>query len=153
MNTPRILMAAAAVAFLSTAALAQAPSADQVSVPAGAGGKMHHGKMAALFNSPDEMMMFRLQLREATRGMAKEQKHAYKKSEMQKLKAMTGQQRVAYLQGLDAQWNALSPDQRAHIERHIENHQARRAEKQQGYAQQPQGYPQDGATQPMNTPR
>ena len=53
MKSPRILLAAAAVALLSTAALAQAPSADQVSVPPQAAGKMHHGRMAALFNSPD----------------------------------------------------------------------------------------------------
>jgi hypothetical protein len=96
--------------------------------------------MAALFTTQDEFMMFHLQLKEATRGMAKDQKRAYRKTELQKLKAMTGQQRIAYMQGLDAQWAALSPDRKAHIERHIENHQARRA--QQGM--QPHGAPQDG---------
>ncbi len=140
MNIPRILMAATAVAFLTTAALAQAPSADQVSVPAGGQGKMHHGKMAALFNSPDEFMMFHVQLHDATRGMPKDQKKAYRKSEIQKLKAMTGQQRVAYLQGLDAQWNALPSDRRAHIERHMENHQAHHA----GQAGRQQATPQSG---------
>jgi len=145
MITPRILMAAAAVAFLSTAALAQAPSADQVSVPPQAAGKMHHGKMAALFNSPDEFMMFRVQLHDATRGMAKDQKRAYRKTELQKIKAMTGDQRVAYLQNLDAQWNALSPERKAHVERHLEAHQARHA------GQQGQGYPQNGGQ--MGTPQ
>jgi hypothetical protein len=150
MNIPRILMAATAVAFLSTAALAQAPSASQVSVPAGGEGKMHHGKMAALFNSPDEFMMFHVQLHDATRGMPKDQKKAYRKSELQKLKAMTGQQRVAYMQGLDAQWNALPSDRRAHIERHMENHQARHAG--QGHRQQqPQDYQQNGGQ--MSTPQ
>ena len=144
MNTSRILMAAAAVAFLTTAAFAQAPSAEQVSVPPGASGKMHHGKMAALFNSPDEFMMFRVQLHDATRGMAKDQKRAYRKTELQKLKAMTGGQRVAYLQNLDAQWNTLPSDRKAHIERHMEAHQARHAG---------QGYPQPQGGGQMGTPQ
>ena len=149
MNTHRILLAAAAMAFLSTAsfvpaAFAQVPSADQVSVPPSGESKMHHGKMAALFTTQDEFMMFHIQLHEATRGMAKDQKRAYRKTEMQKLKAMTGQQRIAYMQGLDAQWAALSPDRKAHIERHIESHQARRAQ---------QGQPQNGGQQQMGTPQ
>jgi hypothetical protein len=151
MNTPRILLAAASVAFLSTAAFAtaafaQVPSADQVSVPPSGESKMHHGKMAALFTTQDEFMMFHIQLHEATRGMAKDQKRAYRKTELQKLKAMTGQQRIAYMQGLDAQWAALSPDRKAHIERHIENHQARRAQGTQGAAQ-------NGGQQPMGSPQ
>ena len=105
---------------------------------------MHHGKMAALFTTQDEFMMFHIQMKEATHGMAKDQKKAYRKTELQKLKAMTGQQRIAYMQGLDAQWAALSPDRKAHIERHIENHQARRAQ---------QGQPQNGGQQQMGSPQ
>jgi hypothetical protein len=77
--------------------------------------------------------------------MAKDQKRAYRKTELQKIKAMTGDQRGAYLQNLDAQWNALSPERKAHVERHLEAHQARHA------GQQSQGYPQNGGQ--MGTPQ
>jgi hypothetical protein len=119
MKSSRIFLAAIAAAMLSTAGFAATPSADQVSVPAQAETK-HQYKMQALFNSPDEFMMFRLQVHEATRGMPHDQKRAYRKSEFQKLKAMTGAQRDAYLNDLQAKWNTLSPDRKAHLERHME---------------------------------
>ncbi len=83
------------------------------------GESKHHDKMQALFSSPDQYMMYRVQMHEATRGMAHEQKRAYRKSEFQKMKAMTGAQRDAYLSDLQAKWNALPPERKAHIEQRM----------------------------------
>ncbi len=138
MKSSRIFLAAIAATLLSTASFAAAPSAAQVSVPAQAEGKHEH-KMQAMFSSPDEFMMYKLEMHEATRGMQHDQKRAYRKSEFQKLKAMTGAQRDAYLSGLQAKWNALPPERKAHIERHMEasaaRHQARRGQYDQSGGQ------------------
>jgi len=143
MKSHRIFLAAIAATLLSTASFAAPPSADQVSVPAQAVAKHEH-KMQAMFSSPDQFMMYKLEMHEATHGMPHDQKRAYRKSEFQKLKAMNGAQRDAYLSDLQAKWNALSPDRKAHIERHLEasaaRHQARRGQYDQSGA--PQGTPQ-----------
>jgi hypothetical protein len=114
MKSSRILLAAVAATLLSTASFAAAPTADQVSVSQQAESK-HHDKMQALFSSPDQYMMYRVEMHDATRGMAHDQKRAYRKSEFQKMKAMTGAQRDAYLSDLQVKWNALPPERKAHI--------------------------------------
>ena len=119
MKSSRIFLAAITATMLSTASFAAAPSADQVSVSPQAQTR-HHDKMRALFSSPDQFMMYRVEMHEATRGMAHDQKRAYRKAEFQKMKAMTGAQRDAYMGDLQAKWNALPPERKAHIERHME---------------------------------
>jgi hypothetical protein len=123
MNPTRFLMAAAAATFLSTAALAAPPSAAQVSVPDTQG--RHHDKMKALFNSQDEFLMFRMQLRQATHGMARDQKKAYRKAEIQKIRAMNPAERGAYFHSLQAKWNALPGSERERMARRMEDHAAR----------------------------
>lgn len=137
MNTPKFLFAAVAATLLSTASFAVPPSADQVTVsPAMA--KEHHGsgggglRMKALFTSPDQMMMFRMQMRDATHGMDRDHKKAYRRSEMQKVRGMTSEARGQWLQGLQAKWNALPENQKAHMERRMAKHEARRQERHGG---------------------
>lgn len=146
MKSSRVFLAAVAATLLSTASFAATPSADQVSVPAQSEGKHEH-KMQALFNSPDQFMMYRLQLHEATRGMPHDQKRAYRKSEFQKLKAMNGSERGAYLSDLEAKWNALPPDRKAHLERHMEASAARHQAHRGGQYDQSGGQPATGTPQ------
>jgi len=149
MKKTRLVMAALAATFLSTAAFSAPPSASQVSVPQQAELK-HHGKMKALFGSPDAFMMFRLQLREATHGMSHDQKKAYRKAEIQKIKAMNGRERDAYLQKLEAKWDALPAERKQKLamkmERHAGGHHGRHHRMDQdgqGYDQN-QNYDQSG---------
>lgn len=131
MKSPRILMAAVAASLLSTAALAAPPSAAQVSVPQSAETR-HHDKMKALFDSQDEFLMFRMQIHQATHGMARDQKKAYRKAEMQKVRSMNPADRGAYLHGLQAKWNALPESQRERMARKMEDHAARHQSRQGG---------------------
>jgi hypothetical protein len=130
MITPRILLVAAAATMLTTAGFAAAPTADQVSVPPGQE-QHHHNKLQTLFSSPDQMVMFRVEMHDATRGMPRDQKRAWRKAEIQKIRSMNGQERDAFLQDLQTKWNALPADRKAHIEHHLEmfaaRHEQRRA--------------------------
>jgi hypothetical protein len=125
MRTTRILMAAVAATLLSTASFAVPPSAAQVSVPAGTTSGKMQGKMKALFASPEERMMFRVQMREATHGMARKDKKAWRKQQFQKIRAMNDSQKADWRHGLDAQWAALPADRRDKIEAHVQRHEER----------------------------
>lgn len=124
MKSPRILMAAVAATLLSTAAFAAPPSAAQVSVPQSAEAHHRDNKMKALFESQDEFLMFRMQLHQATHGMPRDQKKAYRKAEMQKIRGMNPAERGAYLHGLQAKWNALPESKRERLARKMEDHAA-----------------------------
>lgn len=130
MNTPRILLAAVAATLLSTAAFAAPPSAAQVSVPQSETGR--HDKMKALFESQDEFLMFRMQIHQAMHGMPRDQRKAYRKAEMQKVRAMNPAERGAYLHGLQAKWNALPESQRERMARKMEDHAARHQSRHDG---------------------
>jgi hypothetical protein len=127
MRTTRILMAAIAAAMLSTAAFAVPPSADQVSVPAGATSGRHEGKMKELFSTPEEFMMFKAQMREATKGMARKDKKVWRKTQFQKVRAMNDSEKNAWRKGLDAQWAALPVDRRSKMEAHMQRHEEKHA--------------------------
>lgn len=150
MNT-RMIMAAVAATLLSTAAIAAPPSAAQVSVPQSE--MRHQSRMMALFDSPDEFMMFRMEMHQATHGMAREQRKAYRKAEIQRIRAMNPADRGAYLHGLQAKWNALPPAKRERIAQRIESHGARHQARHggQGYDQPEQG--QDYQDDQMGQPR
>jgi hypothetical protein len=128
MKPSRFLLAAVAAGFLSTAfaATAAPPGADQVTVPPGAGGAGGHAKLQALFDNPQEFMMFRLQMHQATKGMSKDQKKAYRKQQMQQVKVMTDAQKAQWRQGLQAQWNALPDSQKTRISQRMAAKEARR---------------------------
>lgn len=125
MKSTRLIMAAVAATFLSTAAFAAPPTADQVSVPQGETMSRHHARMMALFDSPNQFMMFRMQMREATHGMSRDQKRAYRRSQMQKIKAMNAGEHAAWLNSLQAKWNALPNERKEHMEARMENKQGR----------------------------
>jgi hypothetical protein len=147
MRMTRILMAAVAAAMLSTAAFAVPPSADQVSVPAGATSGHREGKMNALFASPEERMMFKAQMRQATQGMSRQDKKAWHKQQFQKIRAMNDSEKASWRQGLDAQWSALPVDRRTKLEAHMQRHEAKheaRAEQRHG-----QNSSQDMSQQPQ----
>jgi hypothetical protein len=155
-TTPRLILAAFAATLLSTAGLATAalavpPSANQVSVPQSEGQGRHHNKLMQMFESQDEFIMFRKQIREATHGMAKDQKKAYRKGEIQKLRAMNASERGAYLHGLQAKWNALPESQRERMVQHMQNHGDHQHKHRHGGQNGDQG-PQ-GDDQQMDQPR
>jgi hypothetical protein len=140
MKAPRIFLAAAAVAMLSTAAYASPPSADQVSVPPGAEMGHHGNKMKALFSSPEELMMFRMQMRQATGGMTHAQKKAWRKDQSQKIRAMNDSEKAAWRQSLDAQWNALPAERRNRMEARMQRHEQRHQAHMQGDQSQSGNY-------------
>ena len=144
MRMTRIFLAAATAAMLSTAVSAAPPSASQVSVPQGAEMSKHEGKMRALFSSPEEFAMFRVQIQQATHGMDKAHKKAYRRAQFQKIRAMNTSERASWQHGLNAQWAALPADRRAKMERKMERHGQRHEAKlerrngDQGMNQPPQ---------------
>lgn len=146
MTTPRFVLAALAATFfstagLSTAALAAAPTADQVAVPQGA--SMHHNKVKAMFETPQEFAMFRMDMHNATRGMDHDQKKAYRKSQMQKVRSMTTAERTGWLHGLQAKWDALPSDRKAQLERRME----RFAQRQENHPRHQHGDRNQGGEQ------
>ncbi|MBV9991822.1 MAG: hypothetical protein JOZ72_11060 [Alphaproteobacteria bacterium] len=125
MNTPRMLMAAVAATLISTASFATPPSADQVSVPQGQTMSRHQARMQQLFQSPDQFMMFRMEMKEATRGMSRDQKRSWRRAELQKVKAMNAKERDSWLHGLQAKWDALPNARKERMEARLENKQYR----------------------------
>ncbi len=128
MKSPRILLAAMAACLLSTAtvALAAPPTSDQVNVPPGAGGMGGHTKLQALFDNPEQLMMFRVQQHQATKGMTRDQKKAYHKQQIQQVKIMNDAQKAQWRQNLQAQWNALPDAQKNRIAQRVASKEARR---------------------------
>jgi hypothetical protein len=130
MKSPRLVLAAAAAATLlsAPAVFAAPPTADQVTVSGGHQGR-YEAKMHALFSSPEDRMMFKADMRKATHGMTHAQKRAYKKQQMQRIRAMSDSEKAAWRQGLKAKWDAMPAESRTRlaekIERHAEKHQQR----------------------------
>ena len=142
MNTHRLLLAAAAATLLSTAAFAAPPSASQVAVPAQAEQQQRHGKMQRWFNSPDQFRMFRIEMRQATHGLPRDQKRAYRKAQLQKLRTMTDAQRDQWRHDLQAKWDAMPAAQRQQIAERMDAHAQRwHAHHNKGGQAQDQGAP------------
>ncbi|HVU19959.1 MAG TPA: hypothetical protein VHE09_04450 [Rhizomicrobium sp.] len=133
MRTSRLLMAALTAGLLSSAALAAPPSAADVTVPHGTDmGQGHRqGRLKALFQSPEEFMMFRVQMREAMRGMPRDQRKAYKKSEFQRIRAMNDAEKASWRKDLDAKWAALPQERQQRMEAKLQRHEAKHEERQQ----------------------
>ncbi len=132
MSKSRFFLAALAAALLSTAAMAAPPTADQVSVPQT--DRVHHGKFQAMFDSPNEFMMFRLQMHQATKDMTRDQKRAYRKEQIQKIRAMTDAQKASWRRDLEAQWNALPNARKARLAQRMDT----QAQRHQSAGQGPQ---------------
>jgi hypothetical protein len=144
MRTSRFLMAALTAGLLSSAAMAAAPSAADVAVPQGSAmGQGHReGRLKALFQSPEEFMMFRVQMREATRNMPRDQRKAYKKSEFQRIRAMNDAEKVSWRKDLDSKWAALPPDRQQRMEAKAQRHEAKHEERKQQRHGQDMAQPQ-----------
>ena len=95
----------AAVAFA-----ADSPAANGQDRPAcarpGMGGMMQ-------FLTPEQRMMMFADMQQATAAMSEEQRQAYRQSQRDKMMNMSDADRQAYAAGLQAKWDALSPDQQA----------------------------------------
>ena len=156
MKSPRFFLAALAAGLISTAVAAAAPpTADQVAVPPGAGvAGPGHARLRALFDNQEQFMMFQVQMHQATKGMPRDQRKAYRKQQIQQLKVMNDQQRAQWRQNLQAQWNALPDAQKNRIAQraatHAERHQQARQQSGpphgQGYMD-PNSGPSDGSPQ------
>jgi len=142
MKSPRFLLAALAAAFISTAVAAEAqPTAAQVAVPPGAGGAgTGHARLRALFDSPEQLMMFQVQMHQATKGMSRDQRKAYRKQQVQQVRVMTQAQRQQWRQNLQSQWNALPEAQKNRIAQRKAAHQARHQQARQQGGPHGQGY-------------
>jgi hypothetical protein len=151
----RFFLAAMAAGLLSTAsvAFAQPPTADQVTVPPGDATSLRHSKMEAMFDNPEEFMMFQMQMHQATKGMSRDQRKAYRKQQIQQLRVMSQAQQQQWRQNLQSQWNAL-PD--AKKNRIAQKMAAREARHQQGGPQggpSGQGYMDPNSGPDGGTPR
>ena len=146
MRTTRILMAAITATMLSATAFAAAPSASQVTVPAGAEMSRREAKMQALFASPEERMMFKVQMREATRGMDRKDKKAFRHQEMKRIRAMNDSEKASWRHDLDAKWSALPADRRermaAKMERRDQRHESHQEQRHGGQYSNDQQPPQ-----------
>jgi len=142
MKSPRFLLAALAAGFLSTAiADAAPPTAAQVAVPSGAvGSGARHARLQALFNNQEQFLMFKMQMHQATKGMSKDQKKAYRKQQVQQIKVMNDQQKAQWRQNLQAQWNALPDGKKNRIEQKMARHEARHQQARQQGGPHGQGY-------------
>ena len=126
MTASRLLAAAFAATLASTAALAAPPTADQVTVPRNAENAQRHGKMMALFSSPEEFAMFKMELRKATHGMDHAQKKAYRRDQIRKIRAMTEKEKAVWRKDLDAKWAALPSAKRERIAQKMQSRRAKR---------------------------
>lgn len=110
MTVSRIVLAAFATAFLTSAAMAD----DTDAPPPGPQGEHHHGggmrAMMGMF-SPQQMAMYMLRRRGETAGMSQDQRKAYRQSERQKLMAMSDADKAKMTADLQAQWDRLPPDE------------------------------------------
>ncbi len=155
MKSPRFLLAALAAGLISTAVAAAAPpTAAQVAVPPGAGGAgTGHARLQALFDNQEQFLMFRLQMHQATKGMPRDQRKAYRKQQVQQVKVMSDQQKAQWRQNLQAQWNALPSAQQNRIAQRMSAHDARHQQAMQQGGPHGQGYmdpnsgPSDGSPQ------
>jgi hypothetical protein len=103
--------------------LAATPGAVQATqrptMPGPDGGRHHGGgKLAGLF-SPEQRAAFMLQAREQTQGMTRDQKRAWRKDQVQKLRAMSETDRQKFKTDLQARWDALPADRKARIQQRM----------------------------------
>ena len=151
MKSPRIFLAAITATLLSTAAaVAVPPSADQVTVTQGHQGR-YEGKMMALFSSPKLRMMFKTEMRQATRGMSRDQKRAYRKEQMQKIRAMSESEKASWRKSLQAKWDSMPVERRTQLAQRMERHAEKHQQRHQNQGQAKGQYQDD--QQDMNAPQ
>lgn len=111
------LLAAPLPLMAATPAAIQA--AQSPTLPDPDGGRHHGGgKLAGLF-SPEQRAAFMLQAREQTQGMTRDQKRAWRRDQVQKLRAMSETDRQKFKADLQARWDALPADRKARIQQRM----------------------------------
>jgi len=114
MPTKRLVVTVLTAALLATAAFAadsQPPA--QPACPAHGNG-FGGGPMGSL--TPEQRMMHFVDVQKATSGMSDDQAHAWRRSEHDKVEAMTTDQRTKYAADLKTRWDALPAGQKADIQ-------------------------------------
>ena len=108
MTVSRIVLAAFATAFLTSAAMAD----DTGAPPPSPQGEHHHGGMRAMF-SPQQRAMYMIRQRGETAGMSQDQRKVYRQGEREKLMAMSDADKARMQADLQAQWDKLPADEQS----------------------------------------
>lgn len=153
MKTPRLLLAAAAVALLSTAALAVPPTADQVTVSGPSERSHHTAKLMALLPTPELRAAYKMHMHQATKGMAKADKKAYRKHEMQRIRAMNDAEKATWRKQIMAEFNSLPQAKREKVVQRMADREANPHQHQHRHKAQ-SAYPAgDDGMDDMTAPR
>jgi hypothetical protein len=113
------LLAAPLPLMAATPGAVQAEQSPAMPGPDGGTGRHHGGgKLAGMF-SPEQRAAFMLQAREQTRDMTQDQKHAWRKDQVQKLRSMSEPDRQKFKADLQARWDALPADRKARMEQRM----------------------------------
>jgi hypothetical protein len=121
MSRLKLVFLAAALLAAPLPLMAATPGAVQAeqnpAMPGPDGGLAPHrggGKLAGLF-SPEQRAAFMLQAREQTKDMTQDQKRAWRKDQVQKVRSMSETERQKFRADLQARWDALPADRKARI--------------------------------------
>jgi hypothetical protein len=125
MSRLKLVFLAAALLAAPFPLMAATPGAVQAeqspAMPGPEGGLAPHrdgGKLAGLF-SPEQRAAFMLQAREQTKDMTQDQKRAWRKDQVQKLRNMSETDRQKFKADLQARWDALPADRKARIQQRM----------------------------------
>jgi hypothetical protein len=118
------LIVAASLAVLPLPLLAATPGAVQAEqAPAmpgpGGGFARHGGGPLAGFLTPEQRVAFMLQARDETRDMNRDQRHAWRQGQMQKIQAMSDSEKQKFKADLQARWDGLPQDRKDRIEQRL----------------------------------
>ncbi len=121
----KFLLLTAGLAAAPLPLLAATPGAVQAeqspAMPGPEGGLGRHqgaGRLAG-FLTREQRVAFMLQAREQTRDMSPDQRRAWRKDQISKLKNMSDSDRQKFRADLQARWDALPPDRKARIEQRL----------------------------------
>jgi hypothetical protein len=82
------------------------------------GGRHGGGKLAGML-TPEQRAAFMLGAREQTHDMTPDQRHAWRKEQVQKLGSMSDTDRQKFKADLQARWDALPPDRKARLQQRM----------------------------------
>jgi hypothetical protein len=120
--SPKWLFLAVGLMALPLPASANQPGAIQAlqTPPPADQGPAHGGKgQLARILTPEQRAMFMADARGQTNDMTRDQRHAWRKDQIQKIAAMSPTERQAFQSGLQARWDALPPARKNRIEQRL----------------------------------
>ncbi|HEX4272156.1 MAG TPA: hypothetical protein VHZ32_12245 [Rhizomicrobium sp.] len=124
---PILLLLAGAPALAATPAAVQAeqsptmPGADAPMGPRSVDGGLigrGGGKLGGLF-TPEQRAMYLLGARDQVKDMTQDQRHAWRKEQVQKVMAMSDTERTKLKADLQAKWDALPQGQKDRIQQRL----------------------------------